>query len=123
MKSLYIRCARFGSNRDEWISTHTDGFLSRKSSGNSVYGIRWNHISFIALSPASSTDQYPLHPASKSTAGQRHECDRKHAPFRNRAVGLLAQQHQLLIVVCGTNWRNQTSTHAQLLDQRRRYPT
>ena len=33
------------------MSTHTEGFASRKSSGNSVYGIRWNHISFIRLSP------------------------------------------------------------------------
>src|SRR5579885_503520 len=30
------------------MSTHTEGCFSRKSSGNSVYGIRWNHISFIA---------------------------------------------------------------------------
>src|SRR3954465_1877027 len=49
MKSLYMGCARRGSNSEEWISTHTDGFFSRKSSGNSVYGIRWNHISFTAL--------------------------------------------------------------------------
>ena len=48
MKSLYIRCARFGSNSDEWMSTQTDGCFSLKSSGSSVYGIRWNHISFMA---------------------------------------------------------------------------
>jgi len=29
------------------MSTHTEGFASRKSSGSSVYGIRWNHISFM----------------------------------------------------------------------------
>src|ERR1051326_5426388 len=44
MKSLYIRCARFGSNKDEWMSTQTEWCFSRKSSGSSVYGIRWNHI-------------------------------------------------------------------------------
>ena len=30
MKSLYIRCARFGSNSEEWISTHTDGCFCAK---------------------------------------------------------------------------------------------
>src|SRR3954471_7143737 len=63
MKSLYIRWARFGSNSDEWMSTHTDGFLSRKSAGSSVYGIRWNHISFMMassqfVSGTDDTDQY-----------------------------------------------------------------
>src|SRR5216684_2241278 len=29
------------------MSTQTEGCLSRKSSGSSVYGIRWNHISFM----------------------------------------------------------------------------
>src|SRR4029079_9061506 len=48
MKSLYMGCARRGSNREEWMSTQTLGFFSRKSSGSSVYGIRWNHISFMA---------------------------------------------------------------------------
>ena len=55
MKSLYIRCARFGSNSDEWMSTQTDGCFSLKSSGSSVYGIRWNHISFMAGIPISAT--------------------------------------------------------------------
>src|ERR1700704_2231091 len=50
MKSLYIRWARLGSNKEEWMSTHTDGCLPRKFSGNSVYGIKWNHITFIVLS-------------------------------------------------------------------------
>ena len=36
MKSLYMWWARRGSNRLESMSTHTDGFFSRKSSGSSV---------------------------------------------------------------------------------------
>ena len=32
------------------MSTHTEGCFSRKSSGSSVYGIRWNHISFMGVS-------------------------------------------------------------------------
>src|SRR5271157_168408 len=50
MKSLYIKCARLGSNKEEWMSTHADGCLPRKFSGSSVYGIKWNHISFIVFS-------------------------------------------------------------------------
>jgi hypothetical protein len=30
------------------MSTHTDGCFCRKSSGSSVYGIRWNQRSFMA---------------------------------------------------------------------------
>ena len=51
MKSLYMWCARFGSNSEEWMSTHTDGCFSRKSSGSSVYGIRWNHMNFMTRLP------------------------------------------------------------------------
>src|SRR5580693_6636788 len=47
MKSLYMWWARFGSNSEEWMSTQTDGCFCLKSSGSSVYGIRWNHISFM----------------------------------------------------------------------------
>src|SRR3954470_17385967 len=50
MKSLYMWCARRGSNSDEWMSTHTEGCFLLKSSGSSVYGIKWNHMSFIARS-------------------------------------------------------------------------
>src|ERR1700722_19498817 len=32
------------------MSTQTEGCFSRKSSGSSVYGIRWNHISFMGFS-------------------------------------------------------------------------
>src|SRR5215472_8391688 len=70
MKSLYMRCARFGSNSDECTSTHTDGCFSRKSSGSSVYGIRWNHRSFIGnLRPdscaRSSVEAVELHGAAR----------------------------------------------------------
>src|ERR1700733_428835 len=51
MKSLYIRWARLGSNKEEWMSTHTEGCLPRKFSGNSVYGIKWNHMNFIGCLP------------------------------------------------------------------------
>src|ERR1700739_3586164 len=47
MKSLYMWWARRGSNKEEWMSTHTDGCCCLKSSGSSVYGIRWNHMSFM----------------------------------------------------------------------------
>src|SRR3954454_5172620 len=57
MKSLYMRWARRGSNSEEWMSTQTDGCFSRKSSGSSVYGIRWNHISFTARSRFNSQPQ------------------------------------------------------------------
>jgi hypothetical protein len=35
-KSLYIAWARRGSNKEEWMSTQTEGCFSRKSSGSSV---------------------------------------------------------------------------------------
>ena len=47
-----MRCARFGSNSEEWMSTHTEGCFCRKSSGSSVYGIRWNHSSFMGCLPS-----------------------------------------------------------------------
>src|SRR5512139_2166318 len=49
MKSLYITCAFAGSNRRESMSTQTDACFSLKSSGRSVYGIRWNQSSFISV--------------------------------------------------------------------------
>ena len=33
------------------MSTHTDGCFSLKSSGRSVYGIRWNQSSFTGAPP------------------------------------------------------------------------
>src|SRR5215469_4287998 len=59
MKSLYMWCARRGSNSVEWISTQTEGCFSRKSSGSSVYGIKWNHISFMARSFSACEDSKP----------------------------------------------------------------
>src|SRR5690242_18435543 len=75
MKSLYIRCARFGSNSDEWMSTQTDGLASRKLAGSSVYGIRWNHISFMTVSSyfvsgTNDTGQYCGAPAGMSNSGR-----------------------------------------------------
>src|SRR5579863_6142214 len=55
MKSLYMWWARRGSKRDEWMSTQTEGWESRKSSGSSVYGIRWNHMNFMACLPGAWT--------------------------------------------------------------------
>src|SRR4030095_12667467 len=50
MKSLYMWCARRGSNSDEGMSTHTEGCFLLKSWGSYVHAIRWNHMSFIHAS-------------------------------------------------------------------------
>src|SRR4030095_13592639 len=49
--SLYMWWARAGSNSEEWMSTQTEGCFSLKSSGSSLYGIRWNHKNFMGPSP------------------------------------------------------------------------
>ena len=56
-KNMYawvIRRERHGppeqSMQLEVVPTHTEGCFLLKSSGSSVYGIKWNHMSFIASS-------------------------------------------------------------------------
>src|SRR6266568_247097 len=42
------------------MSTQTEGCFSRKSSGSSVYGIKWNHISFMALPSQSNGSSFGI---------------------------------------------------------------
>jgi hypothetical protein len=46
-EQMYIRCARFGSNSNEWISTHTDRVLRAEIVGQSGVRHQWTHMSFM----------------------------------------------------------------------------
>ena len=51
MYSWYMALALAGSNSRLSMSTQTEWFFSRKSSGRCGHGIRLNHVNFIESSP------------------------------------------------------------------------
>ena len=75
------------------MSTQTDGCFSRKSSGSSVYGIRWNHISFMADPPIAGGPARGgrLLPESLACYGFRVEGPHKAGPL-TRSRGRPAMQ-------------------------------